>query len=72
MSQLDKRKRRIISDEINLLIDLAWDDRISFKDIEDRLGFSEADVKSIMKKSLKFRSYVVWRKRVKKYKKARR
>ena len=72
MNHSNKSEKPIISDETNLLIDLAWDDKVSFKDIEYRLGITEAEVKATMKKVLKPRSYVLWRERIKKYKKARR
>ncbi len=72
MNHPKKSEKPSISDETNLLIDLAWDDKVSFKDIENRLGITEAEVKATMKKVLKPRSYVLWRERIKKYKKARR
>ena len=72
MNHPKKPEKPSISDETNLLIDLAWDDKVSFKDIENRLGITEAEVKATMKKVLKPRSYVLWRERIKKYKKARR
>lgn len=72
MNHPKKNEKPSISDETNLLIDLAWDDKVSFKDIENRLGITEAEVKATMKKVLKPRSYVLWRERIKKYKKARR
>ncbi len=72
MDHSNKSEKSIISDETNLLIDLAWDDKVSFKDIEHRLGITEAEVKATMKRVLKPRSYILWRERIKKYKKARR
>ena len=46
------------------VIDLAWDDWCSFDKIKALTGYSEKQVKNLMKKSLKPGSYRVWRARV--------
>ena len=46
------------------IIEMAWEDRTPFDAIEYQFGLKEADVKSLMKKELKFSSYKLWRKRV--------
>jgi uncharacterized protein (TIGR03643 family) len=46
------------------IIGMAWSDKISFDEIEKKTGFSEKEVISIMRKTLKKNSYVLWRKRV--------
>tara|TARA_B100000989_G_scaffold270688_1_gene226945 strand:+ start:937 stop:1227 length:291 start_codon:yes stop_codon:yes gene_type:complete len=43
----------------------AWADRVTFEDIKENTGFSEADVIRLMRKSLKSSSFKLWRKRVK-------
>ncbi len=63
--------KKLTSDEINLIIDLAWDDTISFNNIEKITGIAEKEVKNIMKLHLKKNSYSLWRERIKKYKKNR-
>lgn len=50
--------------QIDRIIEMAWEDRTPFDAIKFQFGLSEADVKSLMKKELKFRSYKLWRKRV--------
>ena len=50
--------------EIDRIIEMAWEDRTPFDAIQFQFGLAEADVKALMKKELKFRSYVLWRKRV--------
>lgn len=50
------------------IIDMAWSDNISFEEIKLMYGVSENEVKRIMKKELKPRSYRIWRERVKKNK----
>ncbi len=46
------------------IIGMAWSDKISFDEIKKKTGFSEKEVISIMRKTLKKNSYVLWRKRV--------
>jgi|TARA_B110000438_G_scaffold292013_1_gene329754 uncharacterized protein (TIGR03643 family) len=46
------------------VIGMAWSDKISFEKIKKQTGFSEKEVISIMRKSLKRGSYILWRKRV--------
>ncbi len=46
------------------IIEMAWEDRTPFDAIEYQFGLKEADVKVLMKRELKFRSYKLWRKRV--------
>ena len=43
---------------------MAWTDRISFEEIKKKTGLSEKEVIKIMRKSLKRKSYLLWRKRV--------
>jgi|TARA_B110000438_G_scaffold102955_1_gene101860 uncharacterized protein (TIGR03643 family) len=46
------------------LIGMAWADKISFDEIKKKTGFSEKEVIAIMRKKLKKKSYILWRKRV--------
>ncbi len=50
--------------EIDRIIEMAWEDRTPFDAIKFQFGLVEADVKALMKKELKFRSYTLWRERV--------
>ena len=50
--------------EIDRIIEMAWEDRTTFDAIKFQFGLSEADVKALMKKELKFSSYKLWRERV--------
>ncbi len=54
----------MINKIIQDVIGMAWSDKISFEKIEKQTGFSEKEVISIMRKSLKRGSYILWRKRV--------
>lgn len=42
----------------------AWADRITFEDIFEQTGFTEAQVIRLMRQELKRRSFQLWRKRV--------
>lgn len=50
--------------ELDRIIEMAWEDRTTFDAIKFQFNLSEADVKVLMKKELKFSSYKLWRKRV--------
>ena len=49
---------------IDDVIGMAWSDKISFEEIKKKTGLMEKEVISIMRKNLKKKSYIVWRKRV--------
>jgi uncharacterized protein (TIGR03643 family) len=49
---------------IHEVIGLAWADEISFDAIKKKLGLSEAEVITVMRRNLKPGSFRVWRKRV--------
>lgn len=48
----------------SLIIRLAWEDRTTFEEIEERTGLTEAQVIEIMRRELKASSFRMWRKRV--------
>ena len=52
------------NENINRIIEMAWEDRTPFDAIKFQFGLNEAEVKVLMKKNLKFSSYKLWRKRV--------
>jgi uncharacterized protein (TIGR03643 family) len=51
-------------EDIDRIIEMAWEDRTPFDAIFQQFGLREADVKALMKKELKFSSYKRWRERV--------
>ena len=57
-------KGLLTEEEIDRIIEMAWEDRTPFDAIEKQFGLKEADVKALMKKELKFSSYKRWRERV--------
>ena len=50
--------------KLDLVIDLAWADEISFDEIKLRTGYAEKEVILIMRRHLKPSSFRMWRKRV--------
>jgi uncharacterized protein (TIGR03643 family) len=46
------------------VIEMAWEDRTPFEAIEMQFGLSEAQVIELMRKSLKRKSFQLWRERV--------
>ena len=59
-----KKKISFTPLEIDRIIEMAWEDRTSFDAIELQFGLKESEVKLLMKKQLRFSSYVLWRKRI--------
>lgn len=55
---------KIELNEIDRIIEMAWEDRTPFEAIRQQFGLTEAEVKSLMKNQLRYVSYVRWRKRV--------
>ena len=50
--------------QISDIIDMAWDDQTDFSHITKIYNIAEGDVKKIMKKNIKRKSYEIWRKRI--------
>jgi uncharacterized protein (TIGR03643 family) len=48
----------------SLIIRLAWEDRTTFEEIEERTGLTEKEVITVMRRELKPSSFRMWRKRV--------
>ena len=46
------------------IIGMAWSDKVSFDEIKKKTGFAEKEIITIMRKTLKKNSYILWRKRV--------
>ena len=50
--------------DIDRIIEMAWEDRTPFEAIKMQFGLSESDVIILMRKQLKHKSWMLWRKRV--------
>ena len=51
-------------DQLDRIIEMAWEDRTSFDAIKKQFGIDEKDVIKLMRKELKEKSFKMWRKRV--------
>lgn len=56
--------KELLPEDIDRIIEMAWEDRTPFDAIDKQFGMKEADVKALMKRELKFSSYKRWRERV--------
>jgi uncharacterized protein (TIGR03643 family) len=64
IQQMETVQKELKEEEIDRIIEMAWEDRTPFEAIEAQFALKEADVKKLMKKELKFSSYKLWRERV--------
>ena len=53
--------KNLTTEQIDVIIRLAWEDRTSFEQIERRAGLTEAEVITVMRRELKPRSFKMWR-----------
>lgn len=53
-----------VKEEVSRIIRLAWEDRTSFEEIEERTGLVEKQVIEVMRREMKPSSFRMWRKRV--------
>lgn len=51
-------------EDIDRIIQMAWEDRTPFEAIEYQFGLKEADVIALMRKHMRPKSFIMWRKRV--------
>jgi uncharacterized protein (TIGR03643 family) len=54
----------LTQEDIDRIIEMAWEDRTPFEAIEHQFGLLEQDVIELMRKNLKPTSWRLWRKRV--------
>ena len=52
-------------EELDRIIQMAWEDRTPFDAIEFQFGLKENDVRKLMRANLKESSFRLWRERVK-------
>ena len=55
---------QLSSEEIDRVIEMAWEDRTTFEAIEFQFGLPEAEVIVLMRSELRPGSFRAWRKRV--------
>ena len=59
-----KKDSTFTIEEMDRIIEMAWEDRTPFGAIEAQFGVSEKEVIKIMRRELKRKSFDLWRKRV--------
>jgi len=52
------------TEEVDRIIEMAWEDRTPFSAIKNQFQLSEAEVIKLMRRELKEKSFKLWRKRV--------
>jgi|TARA_B110000858_G_scaffold169140_1_gene198057 uncharacterized protein (TIGR03643 family) len=57
--------REFTEQEIDRIIEMAWEDRTPFSAIEFQFGIKENDIRKIMRSNMKESSFKMWRERVK-------
>ncbi|WP_240491402.1 TIGR03643 family protein [Pirellula sp. SH-Sr6A] len=59
-----RNSREFTREEIDRVIEMAWEDRTSFDAIQDQFGLTQGDVIALMRSELKPTSFRLWRRRV--------
>lgn len=57
-------KNEFKEEEVDRIIEMAWEDRTPFEAIQYQFDLSEKEVIKIMRRTLKLKSFKLWRKRV--------
>ncbi len=60
----NKKLKELNERDHNRIIEMAWEDRTPFDAIEAQFGLPEAQVIKLMRRTLKEKSFKLWRKRV--------
>ena len=63
--KFSQRLSSLSEGDISAIIQMAWADRTAFETIQERMGWSEADVVRLMRHELQPNSFRLWRKRMK-------
>lgn len=56
--------RRLSAEEVDRIIEMAWEDRTPFEAIRHQFGLGEPEVRALMRKEMRPSSFRMWRKRV--------
>ncbi len=59
-----KKKGKLTGEDIDRIIEMAWEDRTPFEAIAFQFGLPEKEVIELMRKEMKPSSFKMWRKRV--------
>ena len=56
--------KNLSQEQIDRVIEMAWEDRTPFEAIKFQFNLAEDDVITIMRREMKSKSFAMWRKRV--------
>lgn len=59
------KDQQLLPEDIDRIIEMAWEDRTPFEAIEMQFGLSEKEVIGLMREKMKSTSFTMWRKRMK-------
>ena len=59
-----KKLKALSVEEIDRIVEMAWEDRTPFDAIEAQFGINESEVIQLMRKNMKESSFKMWRARV--------
>ncbi|MEM7514644.1 MAG: TIGR03643 family protein [Bacteroidota bacterium] len=59
-----KKYKDLSTEEIDRIVEMAWEDRTPFDAITLQFGLSEQEVITLMRREMKASSFRMWRKRV--------
>ena len=59
------KDQQLLPEDIDRIIQMAWEDRTPFEAIEIQFGLSEKEVIELMRANMKSTSFTMWRKRMK-------
>ena len=59
-----KKTLTLTVEEEDRVVEMAWEDRTPFDAIEAQFGLTESEVIQLMRKTMKLRSFKMWRARV--------
>jgi uncharacterized protein (TIGR03643 family) len=59
------KHQHLLPEDIDRIIEMAWEDRTPFEAIEMQFGLSEKEVIELMRANMKSTSFTMWRKRMK-------
>lgn len=59
------KNQQLLPEDIDRIIEMAWEDRTPFEAIELQFGLTEKDVIALMRTQMKASSFEMWRKRMK-------
>jgi uncharacterized protein (TIGR03643 family) len=61
---MEKERKPLTDEDLDRIIEMAWEDRTPFEAIEAQFGLPESGVIALMRRELKRSSFNLWRKRV--------